>query len=117
MVEYIKEICLQAIETLTFSDFVFGEVISENPISVKISDKLILNESQLIFSKNVTDFVFEQTREPLFPNDISLDNEDFKKREKVIVYNHLKAGEKVVLIKAFGGQLYFIVDRVLGVNI
>lgn len=114
MVEYIKEICLQALENLTFSDIVFGEVISENPISVKISDRLILNEEQLIFSRNVTDFVFEERRKPLFPNDISLENEDFEKREKVIVYNHLKAGEKVILIKAFGGQLYFIADRVWG---
>lgn len=114
MVEYIKEICLQALDSLTFSDIVFGEVVSEKPVSVRISDKLILNEEQLVFSRNVTDFVFEERRNPLFPDNISLENEDFEKREKVIVYNHLKAGEKVILIKAFGGQLYFIADRVWG---
>ncbi len=111
MVDYIKQICFDMIGEISFSDIVFGTVISIEPITVKISDKLILNENQLVLSRNVSDFTAEFTENPEFSDNPS-NPEDFKKRKKYIVYNSLKAGEKVIMTKAMGGQLYFIMERV-----
>lgn len=94
------------------SDFFFGEVIQDKPVRIKINDKLTLNESQLVFSRCVTNYLTEETLEPEFPDDI--DNvKDYSRRIKVFIYNRLKKGEFVILARASGGQVYFVLDRVL----
>ncbi len=111
MIDCIKKICFEMIGEMVFSDTVLGVVESVNPLSVKISDKIILREEQMILSRNVSDFVFELTENPLFPENV-LNESDFKRRKKYIVYNGLKEGERIILAKADGGQVYFIIDRV-----
>lgn len=93
------------------ADFFFGEVIEEEPIRIKINDKLILNENQLVRSRCVTDYLREETSEPEFPDDIT-NSEDYKRRKKIFVYNRLKKSETVILARTFGGQTYFVLDRV-----
>ena len=111
MIDYIKQICFDLISEISFSDIVFGTVISQNPLTVKISDNLILNENQIVLSRNVSDFTLEAVSNPEFPEDVS-NISDFKKRNIYIIYNRLKEGEKVIMTKAYGGQTYFIIDRV-----
>ena len=110
MIDGVKRICFDMIGEMVFSDTVLGVVESDCPLSVRVSDKIILREEQMILSRNVSDFIFEATVNPVFPDDISND-EDFKKRKKYAVYNRLKKGERVILAKAEGGQVYFIIDR------
>lgn len=111
MIDYIKLICSGLIDTFDFSDAVIGEVISVNPLSFKISDKLIISENQTELSRNVMDYIEEATDNPMYPDDVS-NEDDFKRRVKRIVYNRLNIGETVILIKSFGGQRYFVLDRV-----
>lgn len=111
MIDYIKLICSGLIDNFDFSDAVIGEVVSVNPLSFKISDKLIIGENQTELSRNVMDYIEEATDNPMYPDDVSND-EDFKRRIKRIVYNRLNVGETVILIKSFGGQRYFVLDRV-----
>lgn len=113
MIDYIKHICFELINSLDFSDFVIGKVISTNPIQIKISDKVILNENQIILTRNVSDFVTEQTQNPENYTDVSNDN-DYKKRIKVTTYNRLEAGEMVAIIKDHSGQRFLVIDRVSG---
>ncbi|MCI8806297.1 MAG: DUF2577 domain-containing protein [Clostridiales bacterium] len=110
MIDCVKKICFDMIGEMVFSDTVLGVVETASPLSVRVSDKIILREGQMILSRNVSDFIFEITINPMFPDDISNDD-DFKKRKKYVVYNSLKKGEKVILAKADGGQVYFIIDR------
>jgi len=110
LIDYIKKICFDMLGEMVFSDTVLGTVESVNPLSVKISDKIILRKEQMILSRNVSDFIFEITVDPLFPEDVS-NQTDFKKRKKCFVYNSLKKGERVILAKADGGQVYFVIDR------
>ncbi len=110
MIDYIKMICSGFLDNLDFSDAVFGEVMSVFPVSIRLSDKLILNENQIVLSNRVVDSVIEVTENPSCPENPS-NNLDFKKRKKYIVYNGLRVGESVIMIKAFGGQLYFVIDK------
>lgn len=110
LVDYIKEICFNMLEEIVFSDTVLGTVLSTSPISIKLSDKIILSENQLILSQRVSDFILEINSCPEFPDDIS-NKEDFSKRTKCKVYNSLKQDEQVIMAKTLGGQLYFVLDR------
>ncbi|MBO5098761.1 MAG: DUF2577 domain-containing protein [Clostridia bacterium] len=96
---------------MDFSDIVFGEVLSQEPLTIKISDKIILNQNQIILSKNVSNHYLQINDNPKYLNNPN--NEyDFSNKKNIIVYNYLKTGEKVMLIKAVGGQSYFVIDRV-----
>jgi len=110
LIDYIKMICSGFLDNLDFSDVVLGEVLSVSPVSIRVSDKLVLNENQVVLSDKVTDYVVEITENPLCPENPSNDS-DFKRRKKYILYNGLKVGESVIMIKAFGGQMYFVIDR------
>ena len=37
---------------------------------------------------------------------------DIKGKKKIIVHNKLKSGEKVLMIKTYGGQKYVVIDRI-----
>lgn len=110
MIDGIKKICSDMLSETVFSDAVIGVVESVNPLTVKVSDKIILNEEQIVLSRNAVNFTAEINESPLFPEDPSNDT-DFANRKKVIVYNSLKKGEKVIMAKVSGGQLYFVIDR------
>ena len=46
-------------------------------------------------------------------NDIPIDHEhEYKGRKKIMMHYSLRKGEKVVLIRQAGGQLYYILDRI-----
>ncbi len=114
MVSYIKQICFDILAETDFTDMALGEVISESPIKIKISDKIIISDKQFILANKLSDFTMEVNQNPKFPDE-PLNEEDFLNRKKIIVYNHLKKGDNVILIKAQGGQIYFVMDKVWGV--
>lgn len=107
----VKQVCENVLSSSVFCDVFIGKVISDNPINVKISDKLILDESQLVFSRNVCNFKTEITLSP--QNSQNPENEeDYRKRTEIIVYNRLNIGESVIILRSFDGQKFFVVDRV-----
>lgn len=55
-VNTMKKIAKETITAESPSDFVFGTVISEQPLKIKIEQKITLTEEQLILCRNVTDF-------------------------------------------------------------
>ncbi len=123
----IKNISVNAVETSKPTAILYGCVAEVNPLKIKVEQKFIITEKFLVLSRNVTDF---QTQ-------ISFDNPnikqvyttwdmdetvespkakvDFKEKVKhnVTVYNSLKVGENVILIRCQGGQRFIVVDRVV----
>ena len=68
LVNTIRQIVSETVTASNPSNFVFGTVVSEKPLNIKIDQKIILNEKQLILTRNVTDFETE----------ISFDNPEIK---------------------------------------
>jgi hypothetical protein len=102
------------------ADVVLGEVVSVEPLEVKIDQKLILSKEFLVLSRNVTDFEIDMTvdhvtefREggvsyALFESH----NHEYKGKKSFKVHNALKLGEKVIMLRMQGGQQFYIIDRV-----
>ena len=111
MLNIIKEAVKQTIEVEKMTDFTTAVVISEKPLKIEITKKLVLGINQLIISEKLTDrFVYMSAVEDDFEN--LQDQEKYKVRKKYIVYDGLKVGEKVVVARKVGGQQYFVIDRV-----
>lgn len=82
---------LSAVKQSKPMDIRFGTVETESPLSVKLSDKLILKQNSLILMQCVTDFTDADGRQ----------------------YNwHLRTGEQVVLLRKPGGKQYLILGRI-----
>ena len=95
LVQLIKQIALEAVEAAKPSDYRIGTVTSINPLKIKVSQSIELEEDFLHLTRNVTDFQITYNE------------------QKITVHNALKKGEKVLMLRKAGGQEYTVIDRVV----
>lgn len=135
LVKAIKKAAVEAVNASKPSNMVFGKVISIAPLKVKVDQKLILTEAQLVLSRNVTDYILSvtvdwETESELTTHAHDIETEsgssasftskevDLAHKHKVIgmktitVHNALKIGEELILMQTAGGQKYIIIDRI-----
>lgn len=130
MIELIKQIAINVNEQSKLSKFEFGTVESISPLKIRIDQKKILEQTDLLLSHLVRDYYVDITvqhsTDSIYggwdtthshpnagDNVIPIDHEhEYKGRKKIMIHNGLKVGEKVVLIRQMGGQLYYILDRI-----
>ena len=124
-VKVIKKSAIEAVNNSKPADIFYGTVQSISPLTIFIDQKLILSEKFLIIPESLTDYeteisfddpsikqIFtnwnmEETSEST-PSKISFKE---KIKHKITVYNSLKVGEKVILLRQQGGQKYMVLDR------
>lgn len=125
LLKVIKRASREASEASGPSDFVFGKVISTDPLQIQVDQKLILTKAQLVLTRSVTDF---DTKVTLKKSDgwkteeraggslaeafASHDHDIELNEVKIKVHNALKPGEEVILLKKKGGQKYLVIDRI-----
>lgn len=99
--EYVKEAAVQAVKSQKPSDYIIGTVTSAKPLKIKLSesDGLVLSADFLHLSRNVTDYSVS----------ITLSGTS----HTMNVHNALKKGDKVLMIRKWGGQDYIVVDKVV----
>ena len=115
----LKSLFAQTVRGMNPSDFVLGEVISEAPLVIRVGENE-LDEDFLILSDNVRDFEVDIEVNHITEKraggggyaEYASHDHDYKGRKKIIIYNGLKIGEKVVMIQQSGGQLFFVANRV-----
>lgn len=95
----MRKIVLEAVASSNPADLAFGTVETLNPISIKLDQKLILPEPNLILTRNVLDYEVEM--------------EIGGTKQTVKVLNALEIGDKVMLIKNQGGQQYIVLEKVV----
>lgn len=78
----IKRLAVAAVEQKQLSTFIVGNVVSTNPLKIKINQKLFIDKEF---------FTMTQTAKTAA----------------------LKKGDKVALIRAYGGQSYLLIDKVV----
>lgn len=115
----LKSLVAQTVRGMNPSDFVLGEVISEAPLVIRVGENE-LDEDFLILSDNVRDFEVDIEVNHITEKraggggyaEYASHDHEYKGRKKIIIYNGLKIGEKVVMIQQSGGQLFFVANRV-----
>lgn len=97
-VENIKKIVLQAMEAGDPCDVISGRVIKEGPLEVKLGQKNILSENQMIVPEYLTDHKILMTIPGIGDGSVT-------------VKNRLKTGQRVLLMQKRGAQQYLILGR------
>lgn len=100
MSNVIKEIIGGYVNNIDICNLELGIVESNEPISIKIANGMVLPSSLLILPENL---VREKYTVSFLGEERSLYFRDKK----------LKAGEQVVMIKGVGGEKYLVIDRVV----
>lgn len=106
MVNAIKDIATNVLQSQNFSSFYKGSVINDSPLTILLEDGLSIDETFIILSKSVTDYEEEGEIE-LEIGDEELQWYDYKIKYK----KALEIGDEVAVVKENGGQRYLIIDR------
>lgn len=125
----IQEVSAKVYNNSEPSDIEFGTVESVEPLVIRISEMIALNENQLILTNLVKDFEVDIEVSHRTVNDDILNTlhdhpgvpqnsfdshhyHDYKGRKKIKIYMGLKVGEGVILLKKQGGQRRLVIDRI-----
>lgn len=124
--ETVKRICNDLMHTMQLSDIKFGEVVSENPLSIMVDQKNVITAEYLVLTKAVQDYTVDVTVSWLTDDNTHKHgngnngqdtaevehNHNIKGRKLITVHNGLTEKEKVVLLRMTGGQKYLVLDRI-----
>lgn len=97
LVATIKKMSMDAVEASRPVGFLFGTILSVEPLKVQISQQKILEKAFFTLTNNVKDYNTTITIDGVARN--------------CIINNGLKKDEKVIIMQFQGGQDYIILDR------
>lgn len=130
MIDAIKEVIERLLERKKMTKLEFGIVETVNPLTVRVEAKKLLQAEDLILSHLVRDYYVDITVQHstdsihgswdtshdhpnVGKNVIPIDHEhEYTGRKKILIHNALLKGEKVIMIRQEGGQIYYILDRI-----
>ena len=135
LVRIIKQAAMDAVQADKPVEVCVGKVMSEVPLQILVEQKLLLGEKQLVLTKAVTDHwvdievshytVNDHFMNPdhihyvpdhkVYTDEGNLDTTHkhaYKGRKKIMIYNGLKMGENVLLVRFDKGQRFVVLDRV-----
>ena len=90
LVRLIKQGARNAIPENTLTDLVPGEVVKENPLTILVENRFQVDEDFLTLSPFCR---------------------DFKDKNGTIIFDKLKEGDKVLLLRVSNGQQFYVLDR------
>jgi len=116
----IKQAALDAVEASKPMKLYYGTVISTSPLKISVEQKMTLSAAQLVLTKAVMDYtvdiqvnhVTENTSGGSGYDAFASHNHAYKGRKQIKIYNGLKNGEKVLLMRFQQGQSFVVLDRI-----
>lgn len=120
LLEIMQKISARQEEAGRPSDYLLGKVEGTTPLSIRVSQKDVITSEFLILTDAVRDYDVDievsHTTEDRSGGggyaEFASHNHDYKGRKKIRVYNGLKAGEVVILVRQRGGQQYCVLSRI-----
>lgn len=129
VLEAMKQMSVDAQNSQKPVIVLFGQVISEKPLQIKVNQKQTIKEDALILTHAVKDYEVDIEVSHYTVNDDflktmhdhpnvaenSFDSHHkhaYKGRKKIKIYNGLKVGENVMMLRQNGGSRYIVLDRI-----
>ena len=115
LVLMIKQAARDTYNTMKPTEICYGTVEIISPLKIRTEQKLLLEDKQLILTRNVIDYDVDITVDHLTEVDYGPDGHThgYKGRKLFRVNNALVQGEKVILMRVQGGQKYLVLDKVV----
>ena len=119
LIELLRQISTEAVASGKPTSVIYGKVISKHPLKIQVNNKLILDESFLVLTKNVLDHKVKFTMDfrGEEPGKITINGEqnvldkmEYKKGY-AIIKNGLNIGDTAIMVQQQGGQKFVVVDK------
>lgn len=118
----IRKIAADTEEAGSPFDMVLGDVLAVSPLQVRVDEKMVLGEAQLLLSTLVSDFEVDMTVShrteidlPVIIGDKNLAHSHaYSGKKQFTVHLGLAVGERVLMLRCRGGQQYIVLDRMRG---
>ncbi len=109
----VKRAAVEAVEASKPAAIVMGKVISTNPLTVRVDQKLSLGSAQLVLTSAVRDFKVSMTVDHVteMSGAANAHTHAYKGEKEYNVHLGLRTGEHVLMLRADGGQKFIILDR------
>lgn len=130
LLNLLKQTSIEANETTKPVAIMFGQVISSNPLKIKIDQKLTLTESFLILTKSVIDYSVNMTVNHSTESythshgymddsssrttDSNTHSHDYIGTKKYTIHNKLQVDDNVLLLRIQGGKKFIVLDVIGG---
>ena len=111
LLEVMKMAAKEVSENGQPTDLRIGTVTSAKPLKIQVSSQFILPSSLLIVPQHLTDYEINVEMD-WDTETADLHTHGIKGKKTIKIYNALKVGDKVALLRKQGGQSYFILDRI-----
>ena len=116
----LQAVISQTVNGMRMGDYILGTVESSNPVTIRVNQKDLITSEFLIFTDAVRDYDVDIEVNHWTENraggggdaEFASHNHDYKGRKKIRVYNGLKPGEVVIMIRQQGGQQYCVLSRI-----
>ena len=130
LVRCIKKICKETIEAEKPSGVYYGRVTSVSPLRIQVEQGLVLDRSQLVLTRNVTNHSVDMTVNHVTNLETEHTHEvqdtytgggtssptshlhGYTGRKRFLIHNGLVIGDRVILMRMQGGQRYVVIDRI-----
>ncbi|MFR8759221.1 MAG: DUF2577 domain-containing protein [Negativibacillus sp.] len=129
VLEAMKQMSVDAQNSQKPVIVLFGQVLSVKPLQIKVNQKQTIKEDALILTHAVKDYEVDIEVSHYTVNDAFLQTEHthpnvepgsfdshhkhaYKGRKKIKIYNGLKVGENVMMLRQNGGSRYIVLDRI-----
>lgn len=129
VLEAMKQMSVDAQNSQKPVIVLFGQVLSVKPLQIKVNQKQTIKEDALILTHAVKDYEVDIEVSHYTVNDdflqtmhdhpnVAANNFDshhkhaYKGRKKIKIYNGLKVGENVMMLRQNGGSRYIVLDRI-----
>lgn len=100
LIQIIKQASIEAVDQSSPMSIAYGTVTKTNPLEINIEQlKNSISGDMILLTSNVMD---KNTEIKIGGSKID-----------TIIYNGLKTGEKVLLLRVDGGQKYIVLDRLV----
>lgn len=119
LVDVMKRASMDAVANSQPCDLRFGTVTCASPLKIRVTNQLILPESLLTVPQHLTNYSVEVDVDWMTELvEGGKDEDAFEEhahpvtgKKKLKIYNALKVGDKVALLRKQGGQSYYVLDR------
>lgn len=125
IIEIMKRAAMEAMDNNQMCDLRCGRVVSTSPLKVQVTSQFTIPERLLVVPRHLTDY--EATLSFNWNTELAGGHDhpegvgsvsdhrhvvQSEQTKKITVHNALKVGDKIALIRATGGQTYYILDRI-----
>ncbi|AFL99532.1 Protein of unknown function (DUF2577) [Desulfitobacterium dehalogenans ATCC 51507] len=113
LLDLIKTASGDALNASNPVNILFGEVLTVNPLSVKVDQRFTLPADFLIVPESLIRYEVDLKHMHQYTDDGSPNNTSEALTSKIVIRSGLAAGNKVLMLRVQGGQRYVVLDKVV----